>query len=329
MGQETFGGVVVLSEEKYKELEKKGKIASNKLYTNSQFINAPTKISQLENDEQYINTVINKLDSTSQTAPLSAYQGKVLNDRINGIMEKVNGKTQSFTIQNLAELSELFDIDIFDIEDSYYVNKSEINYKNKVYELNNGDTFLIVDVDVPDYWFSKDDYKLYKLETNKIEIGESAQINVDSSLSNTSENPVQNKVISAALNGKAENRVATESYDGLMSFQDKNKLNAIGEIVELDIQDVEVKDGENTDVGSMKLPPGKWIINGWVSFQANAVGYRKFSYVRIRACETGVTSFNYCDVIDVSKEFVNTYYAQQNSGSNLLINGKIAAIKIA
>ena len=130
MEQETFGGVVVLSEEKYKELEKKGEIASNKLYTNSQFINTPTKMSQLENDEQYINTVINKLDSTSQTAPLSAYQGKVLNDRINGIMEKVNGKTQSFTIQNLAELSELFDIDIFDIEDNYHVNKSEINYKN-------------------------------------------------------------------------------------------------------------------------------------------------------------------------------------------------------
>lgn len=326
MEQETFGGVVVLSEEKYKELKEKGEIASNKLYTNSQFINTPTKMSQLEND---VISVVNKLDSTSQTSALSAYQGKRLKDDIEEIRQIASGKTQSFTIQNLAELSELFDIDIFDIEDSYYVNKSEINYKNEVYELHNGDTFLIVDIDVPDYWFSKDDKTLYKLETNKIEIGETTQINIDSELSNISENPVQNKVISAALNGKAENRVATESYDGLMSFQDKNKLNAIGEIVELEIQDVEVKDGENTDVGSMKLSPGKWIINGWVSFQANAVGYRKFSYVRIRACETGVTSFNYCDLIDVSKEFINTYYAQQNSGSNLLINGKITAIKIA
>ena len=326
MEQETFGGVVVLSEEKYKELEEKGEIASNKLYTNSQFINTPTKMSQLEND---VISVVNKLDSTSQTSALSAYQGKRLKDDIEEIRQIASGKTQSFTIQNLAELSELFDIDIFDIEDSYYVNKSEINYKNNLYELHNGDTFLIVDIDVPDYWYSKDEKALYKLESNKIEIGETTQINIDSELSNISENPVQNKVISAALNGKAENRVATESYDGLMSFQDKNKLNAIGEIVELDIQDVEVKDGENTDVGSMKLSPGKWIINGWVSFQANAVGYRKFSYVRIRACETGVTSFNYCDLIDVSKEFVNTYYAQQNSGSNLLINGKIAAIKIA
>lgn len=326
MKQETFGGVVVLSEGKYKELEEKGEIASNKLYTNSQFINTPTKMSQLEND---VISVINKLDSTSQTAALSAYQGKILKDDIEEIRQVASGKTQSFTIQNLAELSELFDIDIFDIEDSYYVNKSEINYKNNAYELHNGDTFLIVDVDVPDYWYSKDDKTLYKLETNKIEIGETTQINIDSELSNISENPVQNKVISAALNGKAENRVATESYDGLMSFQDKNKLNAIGEIVELEIQDVEVKDGENTDVGSMKLSPGKWIINGWVSFQANAVGYRKFSYVRIGACETGVTSFNYCDLIDVSKEFINTYYAQQNSGSNLLVNGKITAIKIA
>lgn len=326
MEQETFGGVVVLSEEKYKELEEKGEIASNKLYTNSQFINTPTKMSQLEND---VISVVNKLDSTSQTSALSAYQGKRLKDDIEEIRQIASGKTQSFTIRNLAELSELFDIDIFDIEDSYYVNKSEINYKNNLYELHNGDTFLIVDIDVPDYWYSKDDKTLYKLETNKIEIGETTQINIDSELSNISENPVQNKVISAALNGKAENRVATESYDGLMSFQDKNKLNAIGEIVELEIQDVEVKDGENTDVGSMKLSPGKWIINGWVSFQANDVGYRKFSYVRIRACETGVTSFNYCDLIDVSKEFINTYYAQQNSGSNLLVNGKITAIKIA
>ena len=326
MEQETFGGVVVLSEEKYKELEEKGEIASNKLYTNSQFINTPTKMSQLEND---VISVVNKLDSTSQTAALSAYQGKRLKDDIEEIRQIASGKTQSFTIQNLAELSELFDIDIFDIEDSYYVNKSEINYKNEVYELHNGDTFLIVDVDVPDYWYSKDDKTLYKLETNKIEMGEANQINIDSELSNISENPVQNKVISAALNGKAENRVATESYNGLMSFQDKNKLNAIGEIVELEIQDVEVKDGENTDVGSMKLSPGKWIINGWVSFQANAVGYRKFSYVRIGACETGITSFNYCDLIDVSKEFINIYYAQQNSGSNLLVNGKITAIKIA
>ena len=200
-----------------------------------------------------------------------------------------------------------------------------------VYELHNGDTFLIVDIDVPDYWYSKDDKTLYKLETNKIEIGETTQINIDSELSNTSENPVQNKVISEALNGKAENRVATQSYDGLMSFQDKQKLDAIfpSEISECEINDVLVIDGENTEIGELRLSIGKWIISGWVSFESNVTGFRKFEYVRISACNKGETNFNYSDLIYTAEDFTKKFYAQQNSGSNLLVNGKVTAIKIA
>ena len=50
---------------------------------------------------------------------------------------------------------------------------------------------------------------------------------IDSSLSTTSTNPVQNKVINTALSGKASTSVATTSANGLMSASDKKKLNGI------------------------------------------------------------------------------------------------------
>lgn len=51
-------------------------------------------------------------------------------------------------------------------------------------------------------------------------------ITVDTILSNTSENPVQNKVIKQAIDNKADKTVATTSTDGLMSAEDKGKLDA-------------------------------------------------------------------------------------------------------
>lgn len=49
-------------------------------------------------------------------------------------------------------------------------------------------------------------------------------INVDAALSLTSTNPVQNKVVTTALNAKASTNVATQSANGLMSADDKKKL---------------------------------------------------------------------------------------------------------
>lgn len=57
--------------------------------------------------------------------------------------------------------------------------------------------------------------------------GGGGTIDVDSALSDTSTNPVQNKVITAALAGKAGTAVATQSSAGLMSKADKTKLNGI------------------------------------------------------------------------------------------------------
>lgn len=53
------------------------------------------------------------------------------------------------------------------------------------------------------------------------------KITVDTALSDTSTNPVQNKVINSALSGKAGTSVATTSANGLMSAADKIKLNGI------------------------------------------------------------------------------------------------------
>lgn len=55
----------------------------------------------------------------------------------------------------------------------------------------------------------------------------SGGIDVDDALSATSTNPVQNKVITSALTGKAGTAVATEGANGLMSKSDKVKLDGI------------------------------------------------------------------------------------------------------
>ena len=54
-------------------------------------------------------------------------------------------------------------------------------------------------------------------------------IDVDSALSDTSTNPVQNKVVKAALDKKAGKDIATAEADGLMSAADKTKLDALAE----------------------------------------------------------------------------------------------------
>lgn len=59
------------------------------------------------------------------------------------------------------------------------------------------------------------------------EVTASGGVDVDNALSATSTNPVQNKVVTAALTGKAGTAVATTSANGLMSKADKTKLDGI------------------------------------------------------------------------------------------------------
>ena len=59
------------------------------------------------------------------------------------------------------------------------------------------------------------------------EVAASGGVDVDNALSATSTNPVQNKVVKAALDKKAGTAVATQSINGLMSAADKKKLDGI------------------------------------------------------------------------------------------------------
>lgn len=59
------------------------------------------------------------------------------------------------------------------------------------------------------------------------EVAASGGVDVDNALSATSTNPVQNKVITSALAGKAGTAAATESANGLMSKTDKTKLDGV------------------------------------------------------------------------------------------------------
>lgn len=59
------------------------------------------------------------------------------------------------------------------------------------------------------------------------EVAASGGVDVDNALSATSTNPVQNKVVTAALASKAGTAVATQSANGLMSKADKAKLDGI------------------------------------------------------------------------------------------------------
>ena len=74
------------------------------------------------------------------------------------------------------------------------------------------------------------------------------KITVDTALSNTSTNPVQNKVIYSALSGKAGTSVATTNTSGLMSAADKTKLNGIAKEANKTIVDATLSDSSTNPV---------------------------------------------------------------------------------
>ena len=68
--------------------------------------------------------------------------------------------------------------------------------------------------------------------------GGGGTINVDDALSLDSTNPVQNKVVTAALARKASTAVATRSAAGLMSAADKAKLDGLAVMTADDMQSI-------------------------------------------------------------------------------------------
>ena len=82
--------------------------------------------------------------------------------------------------------------------------------------------YAVAEKDSDTIYFTTDDGKLY--------IGDKevsgSDVTIDDTLSDTSTNPVQNKVVKHAIDNKADKTVATTSADGLMSAEDKSKLDA-------------------------------------------------------------------------------------------------------
>lgn len=74
------------------------------------------------------------------------------------------------------------------------------------------------------------------------------KVTVDTALSSTSTNPVQNKVINSALSGKAGTSVATTNTNGLMSAADKTKLNGIAKDANKTIVDTTLSDSSTNPV---------------------------------------------------------------------------------
>ena len=85
------------------------------------------------------------------------------------------------------------------------------------------DEYAVAEKDSDTIYFTTDDGKLY---IGDKEISGS-DITIDDTLSDTSTNPVQNKVVKQAIDNKADKTVATTSADGLMSAEDKGKLDSV------------------------------------------------------------------------------------------------------
>ena len=103
-----------------------------------------------------------------------------------------------------------------------------------------------IDLDILDYY----DGKIKNYVDDKVGTG---SLTIDDTLSDTSTNPVQNKVIKAAIDDKADKTVATTEADGLMNASDKTKLDNADDIYALKSKygDMTINVGRmtGTDVG--------------------------------------------------------------------------------
>lgn len=110
-----------------------------------------------------------------------------------------------------------------------------------------------IDLDILDYY----DGKIKEYVNDKVGTG---GLTIDDTLSDTSTNPVQNKVVKQAIDEKADKTTATTDTDGLMSAEDKTKLDDADNTYALKSKygdttiDVGRKDG--SDVGERSTAEG-------------------------------------------------------------------------
>ena len=174
--------------------------------------------------------VVDGLNSTSSDSALSANQGKVLNEKINSLLNNINGQVRTFTAPSLSTLLDLFGYRMEEGDtgfESYMVGTSEIVYNGENITLKTGDIFLLVDVNVPDYWFSLEDKSLYQLETRKIDLTNYYTIQETDQKFEEINDSLKNKV--DKVEGK---QLSTNDYTTI----EKNKLDSIEENAQVNVQ---------------------------------------------------------------------------------------------
>lgn len=101
------------------------------------------------------------------------------------------------------------------------------NFALDISDVNEGTPTLLTGVKTPTDANANAAATVEYVKAKIAEAAASGGVDVDNALSATSTNPVQNKVVTAALTGKAGTAVATQSANGLMSKADKAKLDGI------------------------------------------------------------------------------------------------------
>ena len=160
--------------------------------------------------------------------------------------------------------------------------------------------------------------------------------NVDSSLNATSTNPVQNKVINTALNGKASTSVATTSSNGLMSSSDKVKLNKGGAYYSKDATTT-VKNSTWTAGASLSLESGTYVVCVEYVVPSNATGRHMIGVlVGNNTLQANTVYFNNiagnlstCSVISIGSTTTVKVRMFQDSGSDKSMTNYIRALRIS
>ena len=101
------------------------------------------------------------------------------------------------------------------------------NFTLDISDVNEGTPTLLTGVKTPTDTDTNASATVEYVKNKVSEVAASGGVDVDNALSATSTNPVQNKVVKAALDKKAGTAVATTSANGLMSKADKTKLDDI------------------------------------------------------------------------------------------------------
>lgn len=124
------------------------------------------KSTNTDNDVKWVNqtggiTVVDNLTSTSTTDALSAKQGKVLNDKINGtvLYENINGSRDEITLNDSVENYSIIKI--------FYSNKTDYS-STEMYDANNKEICLMLSFSIEGLNIARTIYRNIKITKTQL-----------------------------------------------------------------------------------------------------------------------------------------------------------------